>query len=198
MKASILASAGSRQRLGVLEHRPVEDREERDLVLDDVDADGIARLDGGAHGEDAAQACEAELAGLVGLLVAGQHVAERDVLGRASGRWRRSLAGRRCRGARSRGGIGLREAGTGEGRARARLRQQRAASRRRWARGAQQPAQAGRRPAAASTAMMSARMSASAAVEQPGHERRRRLGFRRRAARARGEGPATAPASVLA
>ena len=73
-----LGKRGFRQRPGICQHRPVEDREEGDLVGEDVDGERLARLHGGARDQELAEADEALAARLVGGGIAGEHVAEGD------------------------------------------------------------------------------------------------------------------------
>src|SRR5690606_36832094 len=70
-----------RERARIRQHGPIEDREERDLVGRDIDAEGLARLDGGSSCEYAADAEEAGAARIVRRGIAGQHVGKGDLAG---------------------------------------------------------------------------------------------------------------------
>ena len=65
-----------RQRLGVFRHRPIEDREEGQVVVVDVDAHRLAGLERGARGEHLAQSGQALAARLVDLRIAGDDISE--------------------------------------------------------------------------------------------------------------------------
>ena len=65
-----------RERLHVLAHRPIQDREEGKLVLIDIDAHRIGRLERGARAQHLAQPAQAFLAGAIDFGIAGDDVSE--------------------------------------------------------------------------------------------------------------------------
>ena len=93
-----------RQRARVVAHRPIEDREEGQLVLVDIDSHGLGRLERGAGAQDFAQSRQAFLAGAIDLGVAGDDISQTraksglqgEIVGRARGvRSRHFIRGRR-------------------------------------------------------------------------------------------------------